>query len=137
MRTFAPHLKITEVSNRCFSGCSAVGSVPGLGPGCRRFESCHPDFHLKTTFPKSIRGVAQLVAFLVWDQAVAGSSPVTPTKVHQFTRLMDFSFYLIPASQKKNAIHISELRYIYILKFPVGIMLYAVRNYAGVFLISK
>ena len=25
------------------------------------------------------RGVAQLVAFLVWDQAVAGSSPVTPT----------------------------------------------------------
>ena len=56
MRTFAPHLKITEVSNRCF------------------------------------RGVAQLVAFLVWDQAVAGSSPVTPTKIHQFTRLMDFSF---------------------------------------------
>ena len=76
-----------------FSGCSAVGSVPGLGPGCRRFESCHPDFHLKTTFPKSIRGVAQLVAFLVWDQAVAGSSPVTPTKIHQFTRLMDFSFF--------------------------------------------
>ena len=28
------------------------------------------------------RGVAQLVAFLVWDQAVAGSSPVTSTK-HQ------------------------------------------------------
>ena len=26
------------------------------------------------------RGVAQLVAFLVWDQAVAGSSPVTPTQ---------------------------------------------------------
>ena len=25
------------------------------------------------------RGVAQLVAFLVWDQAVAGSSPVAPT----------------------------------------------------------
>ena len=43
MRTFAPHLKITEVYNQCF------------------------------------RGVAQLVAFLVWDQAVAGSSPVTPT----------------------------------------------------------
>ena len=101
MRTFAPHLKITEVSNRCFSGCSAVGSVPGLGPGCRRFESCHPD-----------------------------ESP-------SVCKLVDFLFYLIPASQKKNAIHISELRYIYILKFPVGIMLYAVRNYAGVFLISK
>ncbi len=27
------------------------------------------------------RGVAQLVAFLVWDQAVAGSSPVTSTKM--------------------------------------------------------
>lgn len=26
-----------------------------------------------------IRGVAQLVAFLVWDQAVVGSSPATPT----------------------------------------------------------
>ena len=43
MRTFAPHLKRTEVSNQSFPGCSAVGSVPGLGPGCRRFESCHPD----------------------------------------------------------------------------------------------
>ena len=27
------------------------------------------------------RGVAQLVAHLVWDQRVAGSSPVTPTKL--------------------------------------------------------
>jgi hypothetical protein len=25
------------------SGCGAVGSVPGLGPGGRTFESCHPD----------------------------------------------------------------------------------------------
>ena len=25
------------------SGRSAVGSAPGLGPGGRRFESCHPD----------------------------------------------------------------------------------------------
>ena len=25
------------------SGCSAVGSARGLGPRCRRFESCHPD----------------------------------------------------------------------------------------------
>ena len=28
---------------------------------------------------KQNRGVAQLVAFLVWDQDVAGSSPVTST----------------------------------------------------------
>ncbi len=25
------------------SGCSAVGSAPALGAGCRRFESCHSD----------------------------------------------------------------------------------------------
>ena len=25
------------------SGCSTVGSIPGLGPGGRTFESCHPD----------------------------------------------------------------------------------------------
>ena len=34
-RTFAPAIKQTR--------CSAVGSVPGLGPGCRRFEPCHLD----------------------------------------------------------------------------------------------
>ena len=28
------------------------------------------------------RGVAQLVAFLVWDQDVAGSSPVTSTSLN-------------------------------------------------------
>ena len=34
-----------QLSNKVVAdtGCSAVGSVPGLGPGCRRFESCHPD----------------------------------------------------------------------------------------------
>ena len=26
-----------------FSGCSTVGSMPGLGPGGRQFESGHPD----------------------------------------------------------------------------------------------
>ncbi len=34
---------------------------------------------------KSERGVAQLVAFLVWDQAVAGSSPVTSTIENNFS----------------------------------------------------
>ena len=29
------------------SGCSAVGSAPGLGPGGRPFESGHPDFFCK------------------------------------------------------------------------------------------
>ena len=42
--TFAPHLRNeTHRSTHNAPGCSAVGSVPGLGPGCRRFESCHPD----------------------------------------------------------------------------------------------
>ena len=37
------------------SRCSAVGSVPGLGPGCRRFESCHLDplLSLKTEYCKN------------------------------------------------------------------------------------
>ena len=42
---------------------------------------------------KSERGVAQLVAFLVWDQAVAGSSPVTSTIENNFSRVVLF-FYL-------------------------------------------
>ena len=29
--------------NTSCSGCSAVGSAPGLGPGCRRFKSCQSD----------------------------------------------------------------------------------------------
>ena len=51
IRTFAPTIKKQtqqelQEQEDCQdkqSGCSAVGSVPGLGPGCRRFESCHPD----------------------------------------------------------------------------------------------
>ena len=30
-------------SHNFISGCSAVGSAPALGAGCRRFESCHSD----------------------------------------------------------------------------------------------
>ena len=30
-------------SAKSISGCSAVGSAPALGAGCRRFESCHSD----------------------------------------------------------------------------------------------
>ena len=30
-----------------FSGCSTVGSMPGLGPGGRQFESGHPDKNQK------------------------------------------------------------------------------------------
>ena len=53
--------------------------------------------HLRNTaleeLSKLHRGVAQLVAFLVWDQAVAGSSPVTPTpKEGSIERCFLFSF---------------------------------------------
>ena len=30
-----------------YSGCSTVGSMPGLGPGGRQFESGHPDKNQK------------------------------------------------------------------------------------------
>ena len=40
----------------------------------RRFKSCHPDF--------LFRGVAQLVARLLWEQDVGGSSPFTPISTH-------------------------------------------------------
>ena len=35
--------RTTDNEFNIFSGCSAVGSAPGLGPGCRRFKSCHSD----------------------------------------------------------------------------------------------
>ena len=57
-----------------------------MGPGGRRFESCHPDDRRREALfagrlfgIENFRGVAQLVAHLVWDQGVAGSNPVTPT----------------------------------------------------------
>ena len=33
--------RINKLNN--ITGCSAVGSAPALGAGCRRFESCHSD----------------------------------------------------------------------------------------------
>ena len=36
------------------SGCSAVGSAPALGAGCRRFESCHSD-HKSTVISIELR----------------------------------------------------------------------------------
>ena len=36
-----------------FSGCSSVGRAPGLGPGGRTFESCHPDKEIYSSFLKT------------------------------------------------------------------------------------
>ena len=48
-------------------------------------------------FKTVLRGVAQLVAHLVWDQGVAGSNPVTPTRMtlsrNFFERVVFFSFF--------------------------------------------
>ena len=61
------------------------------------FCNCLADWKKYTTFAphlqnRCIRGVAQLVAFLVWDQAVAGSSPVTPTRKGATLRAAPFFF---------------------------------------------
>ena len=86
MRTFAPHLKITEVLTKVFRGVAQLvaflvwdQAVAGSSP-------------VTPTKVHQFVSVAQLVAFLVWDQAVAGSSPVTPTKVHQFVSWWIFCF---------------------------------------------
>ena len=76
------------------SGCSAVGSAPGLGPGCRRFKSCHSDQKRKQTlavcflFSLEMIGNAEMRhRFEVRShrkhgtpQSFAGSNPVIPTK---------------------------------------------------------
>ena len=52
-------------------------------------------FLFRTFAPaKRKRGVAQLVAFLVWDQAVAGSSPVTSTSQKNDTVICHFCHVL-------------------------------------------
>ena len=47
LRKSLPSSKLTWESKlsrvRFSSGCSTVGSAPGLGPGGPRFESAHPD----------------------------------------------------------------------------------------------
>ena len=56
------------------------------GKICKGHKNCVP------LHPQN-RGVAQLVAFLVWDQAVAGSSPVTSTKGKQKSFPFLFLFF--------------------------------------------
>ena len=46
----------------------SLARAPGLGPGSRRFESCHPEYYAR---------VAQLVEYDLAKVGVAGSSPVS------------------------------------------------------------
>ncbi len=49
----------TSVGRANFRDVAQLGSAPGLGPGGRRFESCHPDqFIIKIKY--SYGGLAQL-----------------------------------------------------------------------------
>ncbi len=118
-------LTITDKWNRIckinISGCSAAGSAPALGAGCRTFEPCHSDqaprnrcFFLASETPTGCSGSGiaaagggrrqwrsrkkhramrsapseqsdnvsdrKLVARLLWEQDVARSNRVTPTK---------------------------------------------------------
>ena len=62
-----------KVEKRWYSGCSTVGSILGLGPSGRTFESCHPD---------QIRAFSSVGSErLPYKQRVGGSNPSTPTEV--------------------------------------------------------
>ena len=51
--TYSPNRGLAQfvcsgvIQKHTISGCSAVGSAPGLGPGGRRFEPGHPDKNYK------------------------------------------------------------------------------------------
>ena len=69
------------------SGCSTVGSILGLGPRGRTFESCHPDQH------KKLRAFSSAGSeHLPYKQRVGGSNPSTPTEKE---RLLSFLFSYI------------------------------------------
>ena len=86
-----PHLFCAKVAQLVEHNLAKVG-VAGSNPVFRslfgsvvqlvRIQACHAwgrEFESRPN-RKIIREVAQVVAHLVWDQRVAGSSPVFPTK---------------------------------------------------------
>src|SRR5690606_5970175 len=53
-------------------GVAQAGSAPGLGPGGRRFESCHPDHTAAGIIPRPVRAAIRPRAFSTF----AASGPV-------------------------------------------------------------
>ena len=74
------------------SGCSTVGSILGLGPRGRTFESCHPDQQRAFSSAGS--------EHLPYKQRVGGSNPSTPTELKKecIKNLLDALFFCISYS---------------------------------------
>ena len=93
-----PEGAAAETETKQITGCSAAGSAPALGAGCRRFESCHSD-HSWT--PVLIQCVSKRVSsfFLqkplftrvfLYDLTKAGSTVIlkwSPWSLFRFTPL--------------------------------------------------
>ena len=71
-RTFAVLFEKGKAERPVKSGCSTVGSILGLGPRGRTFESCHPDQQRALSSAGSER--------LPYKQRVGGSNPSAPTQ---------------------------------------------------------
>ena len=72
----------------------SLARAPGLGPGGRRFESCHPDFY------KYAR-VAQLVERDLAKVEAAGSSPVSRSYfLHEKEHPRGCSFFRVRRAQR-------------------------------------
>ena len=81
-----------RLRNHIKSGCSTVGSILGLGPRGRTFESCHPDQQRALSSVGSER--------LPYKQRVGGSNPSAPTKRR---RILSFSSFFIIYWQRCNS----------------------------------
>ena len=129
------------------SGCSAVGSALGLG--VRVFKNSQsfkvlktldfvgvfrPRYHFGKFFYHNLstsrklnilhyRGVAQLVARLVWDQDAGGSNPFTPTKKAQESMFLSL-FSIYEGWRKPSALalydHPNKLEFVYLSNLQIS-----------------
>ena len=88
----------TSAKRRSGQNCVSVCELAILGTArWRRSRGCrsdHPAISLTKTINLIFRDVAQMVARLLWEQDVAGSNPVIPTKKAK-TPFGDFAFLLL------------------------------------------